>query len=79
MRLFKGIHFASLLSTAEEWHSFVVGFSEGICFWKSEFLCSEDYLRETIHGEYHYYKAGIGIGVLCIVFAIAVLVKWVIS
>lgn len=59
----KKIDIHTFMDTPEEWHSFVIGFCEVMCPWKSSIKPTElDYLQ----GEYHYYMFGRVIGFMAL-------------
>jgi hypothetical protein len=51
------INFRTFLDTADEWHAFVIGWSEVICPWKPHFPMPIDHHNPLV-SEYHYYIAG---------------------
>lgn len=53
----------SFLDTAEEWHSFVVGFCEVMCPWAPRLKYPKKELK-YIKGEWHYYLLGRSMGML---------------
>jgi hypothetical protein len=60
------IPFRSWFSTPKERHSFVIGFSEAICFFHKPYipLFTADYKANPIYTEEHYYAGGRASGVL---------------
>ena len=65
MKILRGvvIDICTFMNTIEEWHSFVIGFCEIMCPWKSGIKPTElDYLQ----GEYHYYMFGRVIGFIAL-------------
>jgi len=70
---FKGIVPKELLSTPEEWHAFLIGFSEVICPWRERHPMKEDYFFR-IEDEHHYYLGGRASGVIAWI-AIAKLIQ----
>ena len=64
MTLLKGIKLSTFLSTHQEWHALVIGFSEVLCPWppRHKFMHSE--LKRQISSEYHYYMFGRAMGVI---------------
>ena len=64
MNFLKGIKPSTFLSTHEEWHALVIGFSEVICPWLPRFKgISEEQLTLLVK-EYHYYVFGRAVGVI---------------
>jgi len=63
MEFLKGISLSTLLSTPEEWHSLLIGFFEVLCPWPARYNNVSN-CRRCLKGEYHYYMAGRGLGVI---------------
>lgn len=61
------------LSEYEEWHSFVIGWGDGVAFTRTDWWA----IRE-IEGEPHYYKFGVGVGRITFFVVLAVLVRLVV-
>ena len=65
----------TLFNDINEWHSFVIGWSEAICFWKCKFPMPKDY-ENPLEKEYHYYVAGRAIGFICLLVIILGGIIW---
>jgi hypothetical protein len=61
--IFKNL--SEFLSDYQEWHSFVEGFCETFCFWKSRYEPSEELLND-IKNEHHYYVFGRALGFIAL-------------
>ena len=54
----------TFINTPDEWHAFVIGFSEVLCPWPANRRHCEERSDVAISEEYHYYLFGRAIGVL---------------
>jgi len=71
--MLKGINLKEFLSTHQEWHALVEGFSESFCFWRAHHEPSEE-LLEALKSEHHYYAFGRVVGfILLVVFGMLVI------
>ena len=70
--MFKWLDIRNIFDTPDEWHSFVNGLFEVICFWRPrvEYPAKE---LEYIWSEWHYYQFGRVLGVFGLVGIIALL------
>jgi len=60
--------------TMDELHAFVIGFFEVLCPWKPGHLMPMEY-PSPLKGEYHYYLAGRGIGLVALILIVIGLCK----
>ena len=65
----------SYLNTAEEWHSFVIGFFEGLTVFIPARISAAGKPRNMIKREYWYYSYGRGAGLVAAVLALIGLAK----
>ena len=59
----KGIRPTAFLDCYQEWHAFVIGFSEVLCPWRPRQRPSA-VVDGILDQEYHYYLAGRAVGVI---------------
>jgi len=64
----------TLFSTPKERHSFVIGFSEAICFFIKTRLPTQTSNYNPIYSEEHYYTSGRAAGVLFYVIIILIII-----
>jgi hypothetical protein len=64
MNFLKGIKPSTFLSTYDEWHALVDGFSEVICPWPPRHSINSIDSINSINSEYHYYTFGRALGVI---------------
>jgi len=64
----------TLFSTPKERHSFVIGFSEAICFFIKSHLPTHSASYNPIYSEEHYYTIGRAAGVLFYVIIILIII-----
>ena len=58
MSFLKGIEPDTFLSTHQEWHAFLFGFSEVLCPWPPRHKTMSDHLAAQVRDEHHYYMLG---------------------
>ena len=68
MTLLKGIKLSTFLSTHQEWHALVIGFSEVLCPWPPRHKSMHSKLKRQISSEYHYYVFGRAVAILAWLF-----------
>jgi len=64
----------TLFDTYEEWHAFIIGFTELIPPWPAKLKPSRA-TRSYLHLEYHYYRAGRTTAFFVLIALLALLLK----
>lgn len=54
----------TFMNTWDEWHSFVIGWCEGMLCWRKSHVKWPKHVARMIDGEFWYYTGGLVIGVV---------------
>jgi len=65
----------TLFDKYDEWHAFVIGFSESLCPWPAK-LAIPKCCYPALLTEYHYYSAGRAVGAFCLLAYLAAILKF---
>lgn len=70
-----GIHIATFLSTHQEWHAMIEGFSDGFCLRDSDYALADN-LLEGLRKDHHYYNAGRALGFAGFIVLVTGMAVW---